>query len=116
MPAQIPGSLLARAFLSQNGEAAWGKDDALQVLAWAAASQIPILGVEVWIPTTPGPTIPTPFIYTFEPKYAAGEPHSEFIARANREAAEYVRSFAWDSEDRAHHGIEAFFNMTFGKA
>ena len=115
MSAQIPGSLLARAYLAQNGEAAWSRGDTLQVIAWAVASHVPILGIEVWLPTTPGPTIPTPYIYTFEPKSVPGEPRNEFIVRAGREAAEYVTSFAWDTQDRAHHGMEPFFNITFGE-
>ena len=113
MPAQIPAALLARAYFAQNGETAWHRDAALEVIAWAAASHVPILGVEVWLPTTPGPTIPTPYIYTFEPKPVAGESRDDIVARASREAAQYITSFVWHDEDRKHHGMEPFFNITF---
>jgi hypothetical protein len=83
MSDQIPGSLLAGAYLAQNGEAAWNTADALKVIAWAAKSHVPILGVEVWLPTTPGPTIPTPYIYTFEPKSVLGESREPARKRLN---------------------------------
>ncbi len=41
MPAHIPAALLARAYLAQNGETAWHRDAALEVIAWAAASTSP---------------------------------------------------------------------------
>jgi hypothetical protein len=114
MSTLIPNDLLASAYRAQNGEPAWSRDDTLRVILWAAQVDLPILGIEIWIPTTPGPTIPTPIIYTFEPKPIKGEPEAQFDKRANQEAAEYVRSFKWDRDDKAHHGIEPFFNITFG--
>ena len=116
MRTRIPDDLLAGAYFAQNGEPAWARNDALNVIAWATTSCIPVLGVEIWIPTTPGPTIPTPFIYTFEPTQVQGESKSQLGDRANGEAAEYVRSFDWDQGDTVHHGIEPFFNITFGEA
>lgn len=114
MSSLVPDDLRASAYLAQNGEAAWAKDDALRVIRWAAEVQLPIVGVEVWLPTNPGPTIPTPFIYAFEPRPIEGESKAQFDNRANREAAHYVQSFEWDPHDMAHHGIEPFFNITFG--
>lgn len=115
MPSQVPGHLLACAYFAQNQEAAWARNDTLKVIDWATANRIPVLGVEIWIPTTPGPTIPTPFIYTFEPKQVQGESKVQFIDRSNKESADYVRLFDWDQEDTEHHGIEPFFNVTFGE-
>jgi hypothetical protein len=114
MSARIPERLLIGAYFARNGEAAWPREAALKVIAWATEAQIPLLGVEVWIPSTPGPTIPTPYVYTFEPQSILDETPIKRIARANKEAAEYVASFEWDSMDNTHWGIEPFFNITFG--
>ncbi len=114
MRIEIPDEFLAIAYVAQNGEGAWARDDAIRVMRWAAEVHLPVLGVEVWIPTTPGPTIPTPLIYTYEPKPIQGEPKAQLNIRANREATEYVRSFEWDQQDKAHHGVQPFFNITFG--
>ncbi len=84
-----------------------------EFLRWAADVHVPVLGVEIWIATNPGPTIPTPFIYTFETKQIQGESKAQFDNRANREADEYIRSFEWDRQDKTHHGIDPFFNITF---
>jgi hypothetical protein len=110
----LPSSLLGGAYLSQTGEPAWPRVEALQVISWATKSEIPILGVEIWIPTTPGPTIPMPYFYAFEPESNPGESETDFIVRANDATADYVRSFDWDSEDKQHHGVEPFFNLTLG--
>jgi len=109
---KVPDYLLARAYFAQNQETAWARNDALKVIDWATATRIPVLGVEIWIPTNPGPTIPTPFIYTFEPKQVQGDSKALLVGRSNKEAADYVRLFDWDQDDTAHHGIEPFFNIT----
>jgi hypothetical protein len=109
----IPKHLLAHAYVSENGEPAWPEYSALQVLSWAAEVGLPLLGVEIWLPTIPGPTIPTPFIYALDLNQFPGEPTGQFQKRTNREAAEYVRSFAWDARDVAHHGNVPYFNFTF---
>jgi hypothetical protein len=114
MPTQIPADLLVHAYFASNGEPAWCRAEALTVIAWAAAGKIPILGAEVWIPTVPGPTIPTPYIYAFEPKRVSGESPAQFVVRASEEVAEYVRSFEWDNSDKAHQSAVPFFNITFG--
>jgi hypothetical protein len=48
-----------------TSELAWTKSQALEVLDYAAALAIPIVGVEVWLPTMPGPTVPTQPYYGF---------------------------------------------------
>jgi len=114
MPISVPDELLGKAYFAQNGEAAWARGDALRVIRWAADVHLPVLGVEIWIPTSPGPTIPTPYIYMFEPNPIQGESKAQFEKRASREAADYVQSFEWDRQDTTHNGIEPFFNITFG--
>src|SRR5438128_915589 len=44
---------------SATAEPAWQRSDAVRVLAELLELRIPVVGVEVWVPTTPGPTIPT---------------------------------------------------------
>jgi hypothetical protein len=114
MAFKIPRDLLSTAFLSASGEPAWSKDDVLQVISWATNSQIAVFGVEVWLPTTPGPTIPSPYIYTFEPTQHEGANWNEFVKRANGDSIDYVRNFDWDPADKAHHGLTPYFNLTLG--
>jgi hypothetical protein len=113
MTTKIPDHLLVRAYYAQNKEFAWARDDALRVIFWATESRILILGLEVWLPSTPGPTIPFPYVYTFTPKYTPGESQEASLVRANQEVADYVRTFAWDVNDIVCHDLEPFFNLTF---
>lgn len=114
MTIQIPEHLCSSAYYSLNKEPAWSRKDALEVIAWASASQLAIFGIEIWLPTTPGPTIPTPYIYTFETEQLGGENWEQFVQRANSSAADYVSSFDWDCADAQHHGLEPYFNLTLG--
>src|SRR5690349_20248358 len=45
---QIPHELIARAFQADNGEFAWTREDALEVVAFMAEASIGILGGEAW--------------------------------------------------------------------
>jgi hypothetical protein len=110
----IPQDLMASAYLSQDGEAAWCKEDVLQVIRWATASKLAVFGVEVWLPTKPGPTIPMPFFYSFDCKPSKGETWLEFVNRANKGAIDYVKGFQWDPEDTKHLEKQPFFNLTLG--
>jgi hypothetical protein len=115
MPIEIPVDLVARAYVTQDGEMAWPKDDVLRVLRWAEDVSLPVLGIEVWIASVPGPTIPGPFIYQCDLQQPVNESSAEFASRSNREAAAYIRLFAWDPKDTAHIGLIPFFNITFGE-
>ena len=108
----IPQELMANAYLSQSGEPAWCKDDALQVIRWATSLEVAVIGIEVWLPTLPGPTIPMPYFYSFDCEPAEGEGWFEFVNRANKEAADYVDGFDWDPNDTKHFGTQPFFNIT----
>ena len=112
---EIPRELMASAYSSQGGEAAWSKEDALNVIRWATSSEIAVFGVEVWLPTTPGPTIPMPFVYTFGWEPYKNETWLAFVKRANVGSVEYVDEFEWDPEDVQHHGMEPFFNLTLDR-
>ena len=114
---EIPNKLLEKAYLTEDKkEAAWARGDALQVIEWCAETGVPILGVDVWLPTIPGPTIPTPYIYTFESRQMPSESKTDFAIRSANECGDYVKSFEWDAEESTHHSFDPFFNLTFGES
>lgn len=113
---RLPAELRRAAYLAVC-EPAWPRAEALRVVEWCAGAGIAVLGGEVWLPTVPGPTIPTPFIYAWDVgAKAAGEPWQEFVARANAAASEYVRTFEWDPNDVSHRDAEPYFNLEFCEA
>ena len=95
MVPDIPHTLGSAAYFSGD-EAAWPRDEAFAVIDWATRSRLAILGGEIWLPTTPGPTIPEPYIYTFESVRRSDENWDEFVLRANAAASQYVKTFEWD--------------------
>lgn len=112
---QLPDYLNASAYKSQTGESAWPRTEAIAVINLATQSNIAVFGVEVWLPTTPGPTIPTPIIYVHDVQGRADEESwKDFVARANSDAREYISKFQWDDTDHAHKAEIPFFNLTFG--
>ena len=111
---QLPDRLKTTAYASQTGEFAWPRQDAVSVIDLATQSNVAVFGVEVWLPTTPGPTIPSPIFYEYAPEERPGEPWEGFVRRANSEAREYVAQFQWDDADDAHKTETPFFNLTLG--
>lgn len=101
----IPAEFMEHAYTSQQGEPAWKRSDAEKVIQWATQSGIAIFGVEVWLPTSPGPTIPTPFFYTSSCDPRENEGWNDFVERANSEALVYIQSFEWDAYDVRHHDM-----------
>jgi hypothetical protein len=71
------------------------------------------LGVEIWLPTTPCPTIPAPIFYTFESRQLPHERLTDFVQRASREASDYISTFEWDPADANYQGAVPYFNLTF---
>jgi hypothetical protein len=108
----IPRDLVASAYFSKGGEPAWPMSDALKIVEWAMKSGIAVFGVEIWLPSTPGPTIPTPYIYTHETRRFDDEDWSGFVERSNAAAANYISSFEWDEADSKHHLNRPYFNLT----
>lgn len=107
---RLPQLLKDRTY-SAGEELAWYKDDALGVIEFCKEQGIAVLGGEVWIPTKPGPTIPTPFVYTWEANQKmAAESWSQFVGRTNEIARAYISEFAWDPRDalRSHTPV---FNL-----
>jgi hypothetical protein len=97
---RIPPEIRARAYQSDR-ELAWSREDAIQVVE-ALRAHFAVIGMEIWLPTTSGPTIPSPFIYHWAP---TGE-------QCTTAAAEFIRNFRWDEADVDHHDSEPYFNFT----
>lgn len=101
----LPSHLQQRAYMSGE-EAAWNRTDAVSVLEWAQRNQFEVLGIEVWLPTTPGPTVPGLYIWD-SPR---GQEFSfEQICQA---AKEFIETFDWHQNYKEFHGLEPYFNLT----
>ena len=80
-------------------ESAWNRTDASRVVEILARNGYTILGVDIWLAATPGPKIPTPFVYDWDFERGAQSP------------ADFIRTFAWDPRDTSHEGREPYFNI-----
>lgn len=85
---------------------AWPRADAIKVLNILHESGFVVLGVDVWIATNPGPTIPTPYIYDWQ----LGPDQASVGGAAS--ALEFVQDFQWDHRDQSHGGREPYFAPT----
>jgi hypothetical protein len=108
----IPVKLLTSAFRAGQ-ELAWPRRDAIKVINWLSHHSRAVAGIEVWLPSTSGPEIPFPGVYTWalEPSTPVKESWPDFSARANHDAVAYVENFEWDENDSAYHGREPIFNL-----
>jgi hypothetical protein len=86
-------------------ELAWSKSDALKIVRLLKDKGYVVLGVDVWIPTENGPTIPTPFVYD----WSLGQDTNQPERRAT--AFEFIESFEWDPSDQSHQGRPPYFNI-----
>jgi len=97
---------LVNAAYRANQEMAWSRADAISVIELLKANAYVVLGVDVWLPTRPGPTIPTPFVYDWQLR--AGLRSGNYPNAAD----EFVRTFKWAPSDESHRGMEPVFNIT----
>jgi len=96
-----------------EGEYAWPREEVLGVIKWLTEHACAVIGVDVWLATEPGPTIPTPRLYGWEYASASSsQPWRILVLRANAKAAEYVEAFAWHPEDTRHLHETPYFNLT----
>jgi hypothetical protein len=108
---KLPQSLRDNAYVAGE-ESAWYRDDALGVVEFCKEQGIAVLGGEVWLPTHPGPTIPTPFIYTWEvDEKISSESWTQFVGRASEMAKKYIEEFSWDPADTLRSQTP-MFNLT----
>jgi hypothetical protein len=108
---RLPESLQAAAYVAE-GEYAWPRDKALLVIQDVGERGCAVIGIEVWLATEPGPTIPTPGIYAWDGESQhPGEPWPVFVQRVNAAAACYVRTFSWHPDDEQHILEVPYFNL-----
>jgi hypothetical protein len=108
---RMPESLRVTAYYA-GGEAAWPAEDAISAVQCATKLGLAVCGVEVWLPTAPGPTIPTPYIYSWQgEEQKSEEAWGEFVQRVNDAAVEYIREFSRDPQDQTHQDAEPYYNL-----
>ncbi len=101
----LPSDLLAAAYMS-GPEMAWSRPDSIRVVDALTKNGCAVIGVDIWLPTLPGPTIPTPFVYDWDVYHTAN------TASGNALAKQFITEFQWDPRDRSHRGAEPYFNIT----
>jgi hypothetical protein len=97
-------ALSEAAYRARNGEMAWPREHALSVVLVLEQNGYEIIGIDIWLPTVPGPTIPTPFIYDWD----SGCTWPESTAKS---PATFVATFDWDPSDHASRGKDPYFNI-----
>lgn len=101
----LSDDLRAAAYKSKR-EYAWNRADALRVVDVLLLNGYVVLGVDIWLRTDPGPTIPTPFVYDWDLR--ADAPSKEYP----KSAESFIRTFEWDPADNNHNGMPPYFNIT----
>src|SRR4051812_37133219 len=99
---RLPRDLCERAYKTAElddcpSEWAWNRPDALRVIEILSNNGYVVDGVEIWLATSPGPTIPTPFVYDWH-LGRANRPSSRYP----KTAVEFVGTFQWDPTDTSH--------------
>ena len=97
----LPKELLGRAYRSTN-ELAWNREDAVEAIDRLEKAGFTLLGVEVWLPTSPGPTM-TGRSWDTEDRGVPNRPQT---------ASGFVKSFRWGEYDETLKDREPFFNLT----
>jgi hypothetical protein len=101
----VPRHLLERAYRARD-EYAWCRSDAIEVVEALQRFSFKVIGVDVWLATSPGPTIPTPYVYDWDFRFEG--PSMDYP----RNAIDFIRAFEWSERDLAHQGMEPYFNLT----
>ena len=97
----LPPELLGRAYQSRH-ELAWSRPDAIEAIDRLERAGFTMLGVEVWIPSSPGPTMTGRF----------WDSEGSAVQDKPRTAQDFVKNFAWGRYDACLKGHEPFFNLT----
>ncbi len=94
-------------------EYAWPRGMALRILNWLQEQKLAVVHAEIWLPTKPGPTIPAPYIYVWEPDDKSDdETWDQYVHSSIEGAREYVSTFEWDEKDVDFRRETPFFNFT----
>lgn len=97
----LPLELLGRAYQSRN-ELAWSRADAIEAIDRLEKAGFTLLGVEVWLPTSPGPTMTGRF----------WDSDGSAVHDRPRTAKNFVQNFTWGRYDASLKSREPFFNLT----
>lgn len=69
-----------------------------------------VLGIEVWLPTSGGPTLPGGGVHTWDPcRREDSEDWANFVRRNNQAGTHFILHFAWGLEDGTE--AEPVFNI-----
>ncbi len=93
-------------------EPAWQRDDALHVLDYLLERGLPVLGVEVWLPSSGGPRIPTNPFCGIDNSSAYSSNSDEFSKKSIDLARRFVEEFRWDITDIRNRDEVPYFNFT----
>ena len=95
-----------------SGEYAWSKEGAVEIIDWLSNKVIVVNGIEIWIPTQPGPTIPSSYIYSWEAEQKKKDENwLQFVEHTNKNAKNYILSFQWDENDLNYKDCIPYFNL-----
>jgi hypothetical protein len=97
----LPKELLGRAYRSTN-ELAWNRADAVEAIDRLEKAGFTVLGVEVWLPTSPGPTMTG----------RSWDTEDSGVSERPRTARDFVKNFKWGEYDKILKDREPFFNLT----
>jgi len=99
----LPLELLQRAYRTSGGdELAWTRPDAIEAINDLEKAGFTLLGVEVWVPSSPGPQM-TGRWWDLEDRGVPNRPQT---------ALDFVETFAWGPDDSGLKDREPYFNLT----
>ncbi|HKT81618.1 MAG TPA: hypothetical protein VJP86_15430 [Vicinamibacterales bacterium] len=109
----LPKEILALAYRSEGtGELAWPRTAALKVLDELLALRVPVVGVEVWLPTETNPTISTDPYYGISIDPLPNQHRGSFLRSSIAQSRQFVKEFGWDASDQRSREFEPYFNFT----
>jgi len=107
---ELPPDLLNAAY-RYGEEAAWDRAAGLRVIDDLSSRGGKVVGVEIWLPSSSAPTIPSRFFYGWtEPKLSRD--YGGNYLEANKLARHYIMTFSWDPSDTAVLKLAPYFNLT----
>ena len=92
---------LQRAYKAGN-ELAWSRKDAIKAIDGLTQANFVVVGVEVWIPTHPGPTM-TGWGWAWTDTSVSRRPDS---------VRDFVETFKWSASDASLRAFDPYFNLT----
>jgi hypothetical protein len=96
----LPEELLRRAYRYRN-ELAWRRTDAIEAIAGLEKAGFTLIGVEVWVPSSPGPQI----------TWWLCDLGDEVISNKPTNALDFVKNFKWGADYKGLEDREPFFNL-----